>query len=104
MPPNNSQNPTNLGDVELDWEGLAKTISQLPKEDREKYIEMMLTFIHNLRQSISIVYAVEALLRRMITEDNLENPLELLNVIQIAYQRMVRNIESISNAFDPYDK
>ena len=80
MPPNNSQNPTNLGDEELDWEGLAKTISQLPKEDREKYIEMMLTFIHNLRQSISVVYAVEALLRRMITEDHLDNPLEFLKL------------------------
>jgi len=99
MPSNTQHNSTHL-----DWEGLATTLCKLPEKEKDKYLEMMLVHIHDLRQSISIIYAVEALLRRMISEENLENPLELLNAMQIAYQRMFSDIENMSNVFDAYDK
>lgn len=90
--------------TQSDWEGLAKIICQLPDTERNKYLELILVHIHDLRQSISIIYAVEALLRRMVTEDSLENPLELLNAMQIAYRRMFTTIENMSDVFDTYDK
>ena len=100
MPPNN---PLPLG-TKFDWVGLAEIINQLPDDDNEKYIEMMLVFIHNLRQSISVVYAAEALLRRMINNNDFENPIELLNAMQIAHQRMFNIVENMSNVFDAYEK
>ena len=89
--------------AQFDWDGLATIICQLPEKEKEKYLEMMLVHIHDLRQSISVIYAVEALLRRMITDENLESPLELLNALQIAYQRMLSTIENMSDVFDAYD-
>jgi hypothetical protein len=88
----------------LDWEGLATIFIGLPEKDKEKCIDMMLLHIHDLRQSISVIYASEALLRRMVTDDNLENPIELLNAMQIAYQRMFTIVEDMSNTFDEFDE
>ena len=103
MPPDSSPKLVKVNTSKLDWEGLAEVINQLPGEEREKYFEMMNVFIHNLRQSIGVVYAAEALLRKMIVDDKLENPMELLNAMQIAYHRMFDNIKMLSDTFDAYD-
>ena len=104
MPSDNPQNNYQNHIAKLDWVGLAEIINQLPEDENEKYLEMMLEFIHNLRQSISVVYAAEALLRRMVTNEKFENPIELLNAMQIAHQRIFNIVENMSNVFDAYEK
>jgi signal transduction histidine kinase len=66
---------------------LAALIENLPLEERRRYQRKIALFVHDLRQSLGIVFSAEAVLRRrgqIAPEDE-----EILNMVRDASKRAV---------------
>ena len=79
------------------WQELASLIKKLPPDQRHKYQRALLLFVHDLRQSLGIIYSAESLLRRKISEDE---DVEILNMIRSANKKAVSLITEFAQSID----
>ena len=79
------------------WQEIASMINSLPPDQRQKYQRALLLFVHDLRQSLGIIYSAETLLRRKITEDE---DIEILNMIRSANKKAVNIVTEFAQPLD----
>jgi signal transduction histidine kinase len=79
-------------------EELAALLGQLPHEERKHYQSAIARMVHDLRQSVGIIYTAETLLRRkseLTPED-----IELLDAIDTASKRAMGTLTDFVKPFD----
>jgi signal transduction histidine kinase len=79
-------------------EELAALINTLPQKERRRYQRAISMLIHDLRQSIGVIFSAQTLLKRNIkaTPDDLE----LLNAIDNASKRAMYLLTDFAQPFD----
>jgi len=78
---------------------LAALLDQLSPEEKERFRQSLAELVHDLRQSLGIIFTAEVLLRRRKTVPASE--LELLNTINIASKR---SLDLLNNFAGPLEK
>ncbi|MBN2148655.1 MAG: hypothetical protein JW726_14810 [Anaerolineales bacterium] len=77
---------------------LAKLIEQLPPEERGYYQRGIAGFVHDIRQSLCIIFTANALLRRKVNLSDEE--IELLNAIDTANKRALFLVTDFAKPLD----
>ncbi len=80
------------------WQDLADLIDALPPEEQTRYTTAIAWLVHELRQSIGIIYYAETLLRR--GESVTEDAGEILDSIRQANQRAIKMVTDLARPFD----
>ena len=80
------------------WDKLVDVIQSLPTENRQEVEDQIGDFIHDVKQSIAIVYSAQALLRR--SSELPAGDIELLDMMQKACQRSLDILADFARQFD----
>ena len=79
-------------------EELAALINTLPQEERRRYQRAISILIHDLRQSIGVIFSAQTLLKRNIKAT--PEDLELLTAIDNASKRAMYLLTDLAQPFD----
>ncbi|MEW5871247.1 MAG: hypothetical protein AB1894_18390 [Chloroflexota bacterium] len=85
-------------DIKPIWKDLADLIASLPPDEQTRLTTAIAWFVHELRQSIGIIYYAETLLRR--GETSSEDASAVLDSIHKANQRAIKLVTDLAQPFD----